>query len=251
MKKILITGASEGIGRSLAIQFSRKEKVQISLISRNEHRLREVGEIIHSNGSECFIFPCDVSNKEELQETIRNAFQSMSGIDIAILNAGISRNSWITDDDYSSNLEDIFKVNVFGVAYSLESLSCLMQSKGGIIAIVSSLADSRGYPSSSAYSGSKAAVTKIAEAARIELAPFGIKVVTIKPGFVRTNMTAKNKFPMPFLMEVDKASEIIIDGLNKSKRYIQFPFPTLVLAKFISIIPNRIFEFFASYYKRK
>jgi short-subunit dehydrogenase len=251
MKKILITGASEGIGRSLAIQFSRKEKVRISLIARNEHRLREVGKIIHSNGSEYFIFPCDVSNKEELQETIRNAFQVMNGIDIAILNAGISRNAWITDDNYSSHLEDIFKVNVFGVAYSLEPLSKLMQSEGGTIAIVSSLADSRGYPSSSAYAASKAAVTRIAESARIELAPFGIKVVTVKPGFVRTNITAKNKFPMPFLMEVDKAAEIIIDGLTKSKRYISFPFATAVLAKFISIIPNRIFEFFASYYKRR
>ncbi len=251
MKKILITGASEGIGRSLAIQFSRKGKVQISLIARNEHRLCEVGEIIHNNGSEYFIFPCDVSNKEELQKTIHNAFQAMNGIDIAILNAGISRNAWIIDDDYSSNLKDIFKVNVFGVAYSLESLSKLMQSKGGTIAIVSSLADSRGYPSSSAYSASKAAVTKIAESARIELAPFGIKVVTVKPGFVRTNMTAKNKFPMPFLMEADKAAKIIIDRLNKSKRYIQFPCPTLLLTKFISIIPNRVFEFFASYYKRR
>lgn len=251
MKGILITGASEGIGRSLAIQFSRREKVQLSLISRNEHRLRELGEIIRANGSESFIFPCDISNKNEFQKAIHDAFQIMNGIDIAILNAGISRNAWITDDNYSSNLEYTFKVNVFGIAYSLEFLSKLMQTKGGTIAIVSSLADSRGYPSSSAYSASKSAVTRIAEAARVELAPFGIKVVTIKPGFVRTNMTAKNKFPMPFLMEVDEAAEIIIDGLSKSKPYIQFPFATVVLTKLISIIPNRVFEFLASYYKRR
>ncbi len=250
MKKILITGASQGIGKSLAVQFSIKEKVLLSLIARNEEKLREVAEIINSNGSKCFIFKCDVSNRNEFQKTIHDASQMMKGIDIAILNAGISRNAWIIDDYYSSNLEEVFKVNVFAIAYALESLSKLM-IKGGTIAIVSSLADSRGYPSSSAYSASKAAVTKISESARIELAPLGIKVVTVKPGFVRTNMTAKNTFPMPFLMEVDKAAEIIIDGLNNSKHYIQFPLGTVLLSKFVSILPNRIFEFFASFYKKK
>ncbi|MFN3780850.1 MAG: SDR family NAD(P)-dependent oxidoreductase, partial [Candidatus Kapaibacteriota bacterium] len=124
-----------------------------------------------------------------------------------------------------------------------------MQKPGGKIVIISSLADARGFPSSSAYSSSKAAVTKLAEAARIELKPLGIDVITVKPGFVKTDMTAKNKFPMPFLLEPDEASKIIWNGIINNKKSIQFPLPMVMLTKFIAILPNSIFDFLAGRYK--
>jgi short-subunit dehydrogenase len=111
---------------------------------------------------------------------------------------------------------------------------------------VSSMADSRGFPKSGFYNASKAAATLLLESLRIELKPFNIKVLTVKPGFVRTPMTDKNEFHMPFLMDVDKAAKIIIDGIKKEKRIIQFPVPTMIGSKIIKFMPDQLFDFLMS-----
>ncbi|MGQ9818378.1 MAG: SDR family NAD(P)-dependent oxidoreductase [Candidatus Kapaibacteriales bacterium] len=251
MKHILITGASEGIGRAVAIEFAKRAKHRFALVARKVEKLKEVQIKLQELGSEAYVFQCDVSEAKELAQTLSKVNIQLNKIDIAILNAGISENKWIVEDDYPMSFERIYKTNVFAVGFGLNILANLMKSDGGIIAVVSSLADSRGYPSSSAYSSSKSAVTKITEAARIELKPFKIKVITIRPGFVRTNMTAKNRFPMPFLMDVEKAASIIVDGILAGKVYINFPLPMVLITKIIRCIPNRIYEFFASKFKPK
>lgn len=249
MKKILITGASRGIGRSLCLEIAKKEKNFFALVSRNEKNLQVLKNELENLGSVAEIFPCDVSNKDEFQNTILKANNSLSCIDIAILNAGISKNKWIFEDNYSFTLEEIYRTNVFSIAYALETLSKYMKNSNGKIVIVSSLADVRGFPSSSAYCSSKSAVTKLAEAARIELKHYGIDVIIVKPGFVRTDMTAKNKFPMPFLMDAERAAEIIWKGIQKNKRVISFPIPMVIFTKLISLLPNFIFDFLAGFYK--
>lgn len=251
MKNILITGASQGIGRAVALEFAKRSIQHFALISRSVEKMEEVQKKLQQLGSKAFIFQCDVSKPDQLALTISKAQNQLNKIDIAILNAGISENKWILEDDYPKSFERIYKTNVFGVGIGLNIIANYMKSNGGIIAIVSSLADSRGYPSSSAYSSSKAAVTKIAEAARIEFKPYKIKVVTIRPGFVRTNMTAKNRFPMPFLIDVEKAASKIVDGLLAGKDYINFPLPTVLITKIIRCLPNGLYEFFASKYKPK
>lgn len=251
MKNILITGASQGIGRAIAFELAKRTKHRFALIARNIEKLEEVQKKLHELGSESYIYQCDVSDPNELAITISKAKTQLNQIDIAILNAGISENKWTFENDYPQSLERIYKTNVFAVGIGLNIIANYMKSDGGVIAILSSLADSRGYPSSSAYSSSKAAVTKIAEAARIELKPYKIKVVTIRPGFVRTNMTAKNHFPMPFIMNVEKAASKIVDGLLAEKVYINFPLPMVLITKIIRCLPNKLYEFFASKYKPK
>jgi short-subunit dehydrogenase len=98
------------------------------------------------------------------------------------------------------------------------------------------------------YCGSKAAVTMILESLSAELKMHGIKVITIKPGFVRSEMTARNDFKMPFLMDPEKAADIIVKGLKKEKRIIQFPLITVIGSKFIGLLPVRLFEYLE--YKR-
>jgi len=110
---------------------------------------------------------------------------------------------------------------------------------------VSSLADSRGWKGSGFYCASKAATTILLENLRVELKPFNVKVITVKPGFVETPMTAKNKFPMPFLMSAEKAARIIIKGMKKEKRVIQFPLPMVISSKLIRVVPDFLFEYFA------
>lgn len=249
MNNILITGASDGLGRAIALEFGKRSPAKFLLISRNFNKLSNLKRQIEALGSIAHIFQCDVSKTDEFVSTLLESFKTLGKLDIAILNAGISHNMWILDENYPSILKEIFNTNVIAVGVGLHTIGNFMKSYGGVIAVVSSLADGRGYPSSSAYSSSKSAVTKITEAARIELKPYKVKIITIKPGFIRTNMTAKNKFPMPFLMDVGKAARIIVDGLLKGKSSIYFPFPMYIITKFINSLPNKLYEFFASKYK--
>jgi len=248
MKKIVISGASRGIGFALAHTISHSENAVFHLIARNESRLLELKAQLENNGSIAYVYPCDVSDKFAFQSALKLAATKAGNFDLVVLNAGISENKWILEKTYSETFENIFRVNVFSIAYALEILPSLMAKKG-IIAIVSSLADVRGFLSSSAYCSSKSAVTRLAEAARVELKREGIDVLTIKPGFVRTDMTAKNRFPMPFLMEPEKAAKIIWTGILNRKKMISFPLPMVLLTKIISLLPHWLFDYFSSFYK--
>jgi short-subunit dehydrogenase len=126
----------------------------------------------------------------------------------------------------------------------MEYIIPIMREQGyGKIAAVSSLADARGIPFSSAYSSSKAALTKALEAARIELKPYNIDVVTIRPGFVESEITDKNDYKMPLIMSAERAVKIIAKGLTKHKSYINFPFGTYFVASLMRIMPNPLYEF--------
>ena len=242
-KKIIITGASRGIGKEVAIEFA-KQGHQLVLLARNEENLSNICNSLKDvNPSVCYKV-CDVTDKEQMSEAIDFAIQKMGGIDIALLNAGVAGSGYFENFD-SENLKRIFDVNVMGIAYGLELLIPIMKNQGhGIIAGVASLAEARGIPGNAAYCASKSAATFLLEAARIELQKFGIKVLTIKPGFVKSDMTANNTFYMPFLMETKEAAKIIINGIIAGKKYIGFPMPMVFLSWLGKTVPSGIFEFF-------
>jgi short-subunit dehydrogenase len=137
----------------------------------------------------------------------------------------------------------MYDVNVFGVLYALEKLIPIMktQAKGTIVGM-SSLADARGLPASAGYNSSKAALTNMLEAARVELGKENIKVITVRPGFVKTDMTDQNEFKMPFIMPVEKAVRIIYKGIARKKSYIDFPFQMAAIAWLMARLPNWLFE---------
>jgi short-subunit dehydrogenase len=197
-----------------------------------------------SQHSEAEFLPikCDVSNKNEVSDAYERIISNFGRIDIAILNAGFGENMKVTE--YKSELaETIFGANVFGIIYWVEKLiPDFLKRKDGLIVGVSSLADNRGFSGSGFYCASKAAASIYLEGLRIELKPHNVKVITVKPGFVRTPMTDKNDFEMPFLMEPDKAAQIILKGIKKEKRIIQFPLLTVLGSKIVSVLPEWIFE---------
>ena len=121
-----------------------------------------------------------------------------------------------------------------------------MNNKNGIIVGVSSLADHRGFSGSGFYCASKSAASIYLEGLRVELKPYNIKVITVKPGFVKTPMTDQNKFKMPLLMPAEKAADIIIAGIEKEKRIIQFPLPMVLLTRLVGLIPGGLYEWLAS-----
>lgn len=243
-KLILITGASGGIGEELAGQLA-KENCRLALLARREEKLLNIQEVLSENGADVNIFKCDVSNHSEVKRTIKEITAKLGNVDVAILNAGVSLK--LKKDEFdSAKAEDTFDTNVLGMIYCFEELlPGFMERKDGVFIGVSSLADARGFPENGFYCASKAAATLFLESQRISLKKHGIKVITVKPGFVRTPMTEKNKFAMPFLMNVDRAATIIIKGIKKGKKIIQFPWQTVLGAKFLKILPDAVFEYIA------
>ncbi len=240
-KNVVIFGASQGIGRALAEEFS-SDNSTLLLLSRNEKGIEELSNKLNNSGKTCYYSHCDISNKDDVASGIKFAADKLSSLDLVIINSGVGLKNWM-EEFSSDDLTKMIKVNTFGIAYVLEYLIPIMKKQGyGTIAGVSSLSDIRGYSGSTAYSASKAAASILLEGARIELKKFGIKVVTVRPGFVKTAMTDKNEFKMPFLMQTDKAAKIIKRGIEKGKSIVQFPFFTVNATRLIKFLPNWIFD---------
>jgi len=241
-KVILITGASTGLGKELAIQLS-DIKCSLVLLARRSELLDDLKTQLKPGKAKIKTYKCDVTDPEEASKVLTKVIDESGKIDIAILNAGVGSKSNAKDYKYE-NAKNTFDVNVLGIVNCVENLlPDFIERKDGMIVGVSSLADSLGWQGSGFYCASKAAATILLENLRIELKPFNVKVITVKPGFVETPMTAKNKFPMPFLMSVEKAVKIIIKGMKKEKRIIQFPLPTVLISKFMRIVPKHLFEY--------
>ena len=247
-KVILITGASSGIGLELARQLASLN-CKLVLAARREPTLKEIEKELRQINKDIVSVKCDVTNQEEIKNTIQTAINTFKKIDIAILNAGINIKSTNNELD-SKALGKILDVNIIGMSYFFEELLPVFKSRGGMFVGVSSLADGRGFPLSGFYCASKAAVTLFLESQRIELKPFNIKVLTVKPGFVKTPMTDKNKFKMPFLMNVEKAAKIILKGIEKEKSIIQFPWQTVLGAKILRFLPNPLFDLIAEKHRK-
>jgi short-subunit dehydrogenase len=243
-KNILLTGASSGIGYALAKKLAQ-ENCNIALLSRRIRILENLADELTIFGGNIFALKCDIGNKKNVKEAFVEVKNRFGKIDIAILNAAIGYRGAVKSNE--DKFEEVIRINLLGLIYCVEELlEDFKNNKGGTIVGVSSLTDTRGYPLSSYYSASKAGVSHYLESLRIELKPYKIKVLTVKPGFVKTPMTDKNEFYMPFLIGVEKAASIIIKGIKKEKGIIQFPFPIVFGSKVLKIMPDFLFDFLMS-----
>ena len=241
---VLITGASSGIGYQLAKDLAN-EGAQLALLSRRTDLLVSLTEKLTSI-TKVKCYKCDVTLKNEVAESFSQIKKDFGKVDIAILNSGVGYTSSALN--YSSvEAEKTFNTNVLGAIYFIEQLlQDFISEKRGVIVGISSLGDGKGFPKSGFYSASKAALTIILESLRIELKKYNIKVITVKPGFIKTAMTDKNNFKMPYLISVEEGSKIILNGLRKDKRVIEFPWQTTIGAKILRMMPTKWFEAIAS-----
>ena len=239
---ILITGASSGIGEALAVHYA-KEGIVLFLCGRDKDRVLSVANRCREKGAEVHAESVDVTDAEQTAGWIKRCDET-APVDLAFANAGISAGPGGDKGESAQQTRDIFAVNLGGVLNTVLPLLELMRArKRGQIALTASLAGYRGLPTAPAYSGSKNAVRAWGEALRGWLAPEGVEINVICPGFVKSRITAKNKFPMPFLMEAPAAAAVIAKGLAKNKGRIAFPsllvFPTWL----ISCLPAGLADF--------
>ena len=231
-RRVWITGGSSGIGAALATELANRG-ARVAISARREDRLREVA------GDRMLVAPVDVSSRESMVATADLVRSELGGIDIAIMNAG----TWGPMDVMawdSSAFRHHVDINLMGLVHGVEAVLTEMRRAGaGTIVGVASVAGYRGFPSSQAYGPTKAAEINLLESLRIDLMPLSIDVITVCPGFVRSELTARNSFPMPWMLEADDAARRIADGIAKRKAEIVFPLPMMLAMKSARLVPVR------------
>ena len=235
--KILITGASSGLGEELARQYATKNNSLI-LLARRETRLIELKNELSKHALSVQIIVADVTIFDELQIKI----DSIGHVDMVILNAGISlgHNEEITSFKEFKNLYD---VNVLANHAILEILLPKFKAlKSGKIVFISSLASLFSMPSAKAYSSSKRAINAYAEALRYKYKNDGIKVINVLPGFIKSELTDKNSFYMPFLLSTQEGVKRIKKAIEKEKRIYAFPFRFYLIIRLLNILPHFLRE---------
>ena len=237
-KKAWITGASSGIGREIALQLAG-QNVEIYASARRSDEL----QILSSINNNIHSINLDVSKIKDVRKKTKFFFENGNFPDLVILNAGVSRLFTLDKiDEKHQDIIDSMDTNYFGVINCLSAiLPRMIERKKGHIAIMSSVAGYRGLPNSVAYSPTKAALINLVEIMRSELSPLGINVSIINPGFVDTDATKVNKFPMPSMVSVEFAARKIIRDLVKLKYEVAFPFMFTFFIKLLRILPNTLY----------
>ena len=232
---VLITGASGGIGAALARALATPDR-RLILTGRAETRLAAVAADCRVAGAEVDARAVDVTDADAMARLVVET-DSSRPLDLVVANAGIA-----TGTGGGGETEDlvrrVFAINVDGVLNTVLPVIPLMRARRhGQIAIMSSLAGFLGVPGSPAYCGTKAAVRLWGEGMRGWLTDDGIRVSVVCPGYVTTAMTARNTFPMPFLMSAERAAAIILKGLSRDRGRIAFPWPMVALVRCVEAIP--------------
>lgn len=240
-RSILITGASSGIGEGLAIGYAAPS-VTLFLSGRDQTRLEAAAFTCRTKGAEVETAILDVTDADAMAAWI-NGCDAKAPLDLVIANAGISAGSGGVIGETAEQARAIFDVNLGGVMNTLlPAIPLLRARKAGQIAIISSLAGFRGMPGAPAYSASKAAVRVWGEGLRGWLARDNVRVSVITPGFVKSRMTAVNKFRMPFLMETGLAVQFIQQGLAANRGRITFPWRLYSLIWLANLLPSALVE---------
>ena len=238
--KVLITGASSGLGAELARQYAHKDN-ELTLLARREDRLYELRKELYEKCESVEIIVADVTEFHSLQEKL----SQIKSLDMVILNAGISLGH-SSDEDYIPTIEEfekLYKVNVLSAHAILEVLLPLFKAqKSGKIVFISSLASFFSMPTSTVYSSSKRALNAYAEGVRYEYNKYGIKVLNILPGFIKSELTDKNDFNMPFILETEVGVAKIVKAIEKSKRQYIFPLRFYLIIKLLKILPSFLQE---------
>jgi short-subunit dehydrogenase len=237
-KKIWITGASSGIGKAVAEKFAL-EGWKVAVSARRKEILDNM-----ANNENIFSFPLDVTNQDQVKDISSKIIDEFSGLDLCIFSSGTYDPKLEQEINIKQN-KFVMETNFFGVLYCIKSVEKYFKDKQkGHISIVSSVAAYRGLPNSSGYGPSKAALTNLSESLYFDFKKHNVRISLISPGFIKTPLTDKNEFSMPFIKTPEFAAEKIFNGLTSSKAFeIHFPKELTLLLKFFRVLPYRMYLF--------
>jgi short-subunit dehydrogenase len=229
---IWITGASSGMGRALALKLAREgRKVVVSA------RSADVLASLAAENPNIAAWPLDTTDAAACEAAMAGIEAAHGVVALAVLNAGTHTPTPATDFKVA-DARRLVEVNLMG---TIHALAPLLARRTKHIAVVASVAGYAGLPTAAMYGATKAALINMCEALKPECDALGIKLQLVDPGFVKTPLTDKNEFPMPFLMELDDAVDAFARGLASDKFEIVFPRRFALILKFLRILPYGLY----------
>ncbi len=239
---VFLTGASSGIGQALALQYYRAGW-RLALVARRPAELQAWAEAEGLSAERYRIYVADVSDVAQITAAGRDCIAAQGLPEVVIANAGISIgiDSAIRED--LDVMQRVYATNNLGMAATFQPFISPMQSRGsGALVGIASVAGIRGLPGHAAYCSSKAAVISYCESLRGECRPFGVKVVTIAPGYIDTPLTRQNRYRMPFLMRPQDFAEQAFRAIERGVSFRVIPWQMGVVARLLRLLPNALFD---------
>jgi len=246
--KVFLTGASTGIGEAFARHYAARG-AQLGLVARSTDKL---GALAASLSPSPAVYAVDVRDRAGLDAAAKDFIARFGVPDIVIANAGVSKGTLTEHAEDIDVFQQIFDINVIGMVNTFHPFVVPMRDAGrGTLVGIASVAGFRGIPGGGAYSASKAAAIKYCESLRVEMRASGVSVVTICPGYIRTPMTAVNRFKMPFLIGVDDAVERFARAIDAKNSFAVIPWKMGVAARVLRMLPNWLYDRLFSRMPRK
>jgi short-subunit dehydrogenase len=239
---VFITGASSGIGQALAARF-HAHGWRLALVARREAEVRAWARSQAIDAAALQVYAADVRDIAAITATGRACIEQQGLPQVVIANAGISAG---IDSALIQDLEVMratLDTNNLGLAATFQPfIEPMRQRRAGTLVGIASVAGIRGLPGHAAYCASKAAVIAYCESLRGECRPFGMRVVTIVPGYIDTPLTRGNPYPMPFLMAPERFAATAMAAIVAGHSYRVIPWQMGVVAKLLRLLPNVVFD---------
>ncbi|MBK8321978.1 MAG: SDR family oxidoreductase [Betaproteobacteria bacterium] len=237
--RVFLTGASSGIGEALARHYAMRGAT-LGLVARRADRLESLKSSL-ATPAESYVV--DVRDLPAMQAAARDFIAKHGVPDLVIANAGVSHGTLTECADDIDVFRQILDINVIGMVNAFHPFVAPMREAGrGVLAGVASVAGYRGLPGASAYSASKAAAIRYCESLRVELRGTGVRVATICPGYIATPMTAKNPYPMPFIISAEDFARRFARAIDAGSTYAVIPWPMAIVAKLLALLPNALYD---------
>lgn len=234
--KVFITGASSGLGAALAAHYGARG-AQLGLAGRRIEGLRKAGAGLNAR-----LYPSDVCDAGAMQMAASAFMHEVGTPDIVIAAAGISVGALTEEAGDAIVFRAVLLANVLGLVHTFQPFIASMQTNGGVLCGISSVAGVRGLPGGGAYSASKAAATVYLEALRLELKPRRIAVIAVAPGYIDTPMTQVNPYAMPFKMSARIAAAKVADCIARRRPYTVIPWQMAWAARLLKWLPIPVYD---------
>jgi short-subunit dehydrogenase len=237
--RVFITGATSGIGAALAREYA-KDGATLGLLGRRQDSLQQ---LLRELSCPVTTYPADVRDRGAVTAAARDFLDRHGGVDVVIANAGVSVGTLTERSQDRDVFQEVLDTNVMGMVNTFGPfVASLRDARAGTLVGVASVAGFRGLPGSGAYSASKAAAITYLESLRVELHGSGVSVVTLCPGYIATPMTARNPYPMPFLLPAEDAARRMLRAIARRPRMVVIPWQMGLVGAVLKRLPRPVYD---------